>query len=86
MISLAMVVDREFRKRPSQAGLSEEHEPIEAFLFDRANEALRMRVAVRRAVRYVTSPWTVHASEVKKSAATIAPQCAAKNVRHDIGR
>ena len=35
---------------------------------------------------YVTSPRTVHTSVVKKSAAAMAPQCAARNVPHDIGR
>src|SRR5216684_5028812 len=39
-----------------------------------------------KSVSYVTRPRTVHTSVVKKSAATIAPQWAARNVRQDIGR
>ena len=143
MIPFAVVVGDECRERLSPVGLTEEYQAIEAFLCNRSNEALRMRIAVRRAVRrlqhadsnvrqrlakrgapligigqgasgladegvvwmgcrtdemdssrlqfddeqrVVTRPWTVHTSVVKKSAAAIASQCAAKNVRHESDR
>jgi len=38
------------------------------------------------AVSYVTKPRHVHTSVVKKSAPAVAPQCAFKNVCHDVGR
>src|SRR4030095_7828372 len=37
-------------------------------------------------VSYVTKPRHVHTSVVKKSAPAIAPQCAFKNVCHEVGR
>ena len=51
MIPFAVVVGDECRERLSPVGLTEEYQAIEAFLCNRSNEALRMRIAVRRAVR-----------------------------------
>jgi hypothetical protein len=41
----------ELGQRPSQAGLTDEHQAVQAFLFDRADEPLGVCIAIRRPVR-----------------------------------
>jgi hypothetical protein len=50
VIPLAVVVGPELGQRPSQAGLTDEHQAVQAFLFDRAHEPLGVRIAIRRSV------------------------------------
>ena len=51
MISLTMIVLDKFRDRPSEVPFTERNHPIETFLFDRAHEALRVGVGIRRLER-----------------------------------
>ena len=58
VIPLVVIVRREGAERPAQVSLTENDDPVEAFLFDRPDEAFGVRVAIRRAVRrqYDTNP------------------------------
>ena len=47
MVALAMVMDHEVGERTSEVPLTQRNDPIQAFLFDGPNKALRMRIAVR---------------------------------------
>ena len=51
VIPLAAVVGPELGQRPLQARLTDKHQAVQAFLFDRANEPLGVRIAIRRTVR-----------------------------------
>jgi hypothetical protein len=46
----------------------------------------RDAMSTANTLQYVTNPRHVHTSVVKKSAPAIAPQCARRNVCHDVGR
>jgi hypothetical protein len=46
----------------------------------------RDAMSMANTLQYVTNPRHVHTSVVKKSAPAIAPQCARRNVCHDVGR
>ena len=46
----------------------------------------RDAMSMANTLSYVTHPRHVHTSVVKKSAPAIAPQCARRNVCHDVGR
>jgi hypothetical protein len=56
MIPLAMVMRHERREQSAQVGLTEHDDPIEAFLFDRPYEPLRMCIAIRRLKRRLHDP------------------------------
>jgi hypothetical protein len=47
MVALAMVMDCEVGERAPEVPLTQRNHPIQAFLFDRRNKPLRMRIAVR---------------------------------------
>ena len=47
MIALMMVVGNEFGDGTTQPALLHEDHPIQAFFFDRAYEALRVRIQIR---------------------------------------
>ena len=51
MIPLMMIVFDEFPNRPSEVPLADRNHPIETFLFDRSDEALRVGVGIRRSRR-----------------------------------
>jgi hypothetical protein len=51
MIAFAVVVDHDLRERMPQVPLTDRDETIQALFFDRPDESLRMRVAIRRAKR-----------------------------------
>jgi hypothetical protein len=52
MIAFTLIVGDEFGHRPAQMAFSERDHLVQAFLLDRANKALRVGVAVRRAEQY----------------------------------
>ena len=58
VVPLVVIVRRERAACPVQVPLTEEDDPVEAFFFDRTDEAFGVRVAIRRAVRrlYDTNP------------------------------
>ena len=62
-------------------GFAKDDDPIQALLLNRPHEALRIRIAGRRLERRLRDE-----CGRRRSAAAIAPQWAARNVRHDIGR
>jgi hypothetical protein len=64
VIPFLVVVGQELCERPAQVGFAEDDDPIQAFLLDRPDESLRVRIAVGR----------------------FAPQCARRNVCHEVGR
>ena len=47
MVALAMVMDHKVGERTPEMPLTQRNDPIQAFLFDGPNKALRMRIAVR---------------------------------------
>ena len=47
MVALAMVMDHEVGESTPEVPLTQRNHPIQAFLFDGPNKALRMRIAVR---------------------------------------
>ena len=51
MIPLAMIVGDKFGDGPSKMALAERNQPIETFLFDRADEAFGVGVRIRRPIR-----------------------------------
>lgn len=51
VIPLVVIVRRKFAERPAQVSLTDENDPVEAFLFDRTDQAFGVRVAIRREVR-----------------------------------
>jgi hypothetical protein len=46
MIALAMIMRHVFRDGPAQRSLPDEDHSIQAFLFDRAYESLRVRIQI----------------------------------------
>ena len=51
MVPLAVIVDNELGDRAAKMSLAQWNHEIKTFLLDRANEPLRIRVAVRRPER-----------------------------------
>ena len=56
MVRLTVVVRHEVRNRASKVALTQRDPAVEAFLLDRPNEPLSVRVAVRRAKRRLNDP------------------------------
>jgi hypothetical protein len=61
VIPLAVVVLRELLQCSPQVPFTERHDAFEAFLFDRANEPLRISVAIGRTARRPNDTHTGHA-------------------------
>ena len=72
MIALMMVVGNEFGDGTTQPALLHEDHPIQAFLFDRANEALRIRIAVRCQERRPNDPDTLLFEELQHGTTPLA--------------
>ena len=51
MVAFAMIVDEEFGERATEVPLTQRNHAVQAFLFDGANKAFRVRIAVRRTKR-----------------------------------
>jgi hypothetical protein len=58
MIPIKMIVVDEFRDRPSEMALAQRDHAIEALVFNRADEALRVRIRVRRLKRRTSTSRT----------------------------
>ena len=58
MVALGMVMDHEVGERAPEVPLTQRNQPIQAFLFDRPNKPLRMRIAVRSTERCLDHPHT----------------------------
>ena len=48
MIALSVIVRQEFGDRSTQGPLPDEDHPVQAFFFDRTNEALRIGIQIKR--------------------------------------
>ena len=53
MVRFRVVMGHEFRHRTPQRCLPDKNHPIQAFLFDRTYEALRVCIALRRQLQVV---------------------------------
>ena len=66
MVAFAVVVEHELGERPTEVPLTQPNDPVQAFLFDRANKPLHVHVAGGCATRgpdhahtglFATHPW-----------------------------
>lgn len=55
-VAFAVVVGHELREGTPQVPITKRDQAVQAFLFDRANKRLRMRVAIRRATGCLDHP------------------------------
>jgi hypothetical protein len=56
VIALFVIMCHEFRDGPSEMAFAERDHPVEAFLFDRTYEALRIGIRIRRLIRRPHEP------------------------------